>query len=90
MNAEQQRLCDAVDWFAGEMKAKLCTKEEGGWVGWRLRHYIEGPNYSRIESHVARLGAGEPQEVDIANLCMFQAHFRHTHEPQPAHKEPTA
>ena len=79
MNAEQQKLCAAVDWFAEQMKAKLCDKERCGWGGWRQKRYHEsGRCLRQLQSHVARLTEGLPQEVDIANLAMFMAFYQNS------------
>jgi len=76
--AEIQRLCRAVDWFAEEMKMKLLAKVAEGWTGWHCKEYIHGgDNMRQVLSHVDRLKNGEPQEVDIANLCMFRARYRY-------------
>lgn len=87
-----KRLHEAVDWFAELMKAKLREKADDGWTGWEDAEYIEGPdNIQQIRNHVARLSDGQPQEVDIANLCMFRAFYRHLQlvEMGYAPKEPS-
>ena len=81
LTGEEKRLSDAVDWFAEQMKEKLIRKSTNGWRGWREESYIKRKNLRQIESHAQRiLEHGDPQEVDLANLCMFRAFFRHTRE----------
>ncbi len=80
LTAEQEQLCRAVDWFAGLMKDKLITQERRGYEGWRQKRFIKakrGGCKGKLLTHVQRLMDGEPQEVDVANLCMFLAYGRH-------------
>jgi len=67
--AECRVLCECVDAFAKEMKAKLCMKAIHGYRGWDdeantegLRHMIQ-----------RRVDGPKPttKDIDIANYAMF-------------------
>lgn len=59
-----------VDSFAVKMKAKLISKAEQGFRGWRdpnFKNFLEG----NLAKHVAAQARHGGQCVDIANLAMF-------------------
>ncbi len=78
---ESERLCEAVDRFAEAMKAKLLEKLGCRWDGWDTRKFIEsGECKESLRSHAACLcELDEPEEVDVANFCMFLWHYREKH-----------
>ena len=64
---EIDRLNQAVDDFAGEMKARLREQAIKGYRGWD-----DLANYQRIvELMVEHAGVREGEEVDAANLAMI-------------------
>ena len=67
---EVARLNEAVDEFAGAMKAKLAQKAHEGWTGWD-----QPESGIKIWNAMLAQGAAVPlakgQEVDIANLAMM-------------------
>lgn len=77
MTEEIQKLNDAVDKFAAEMKEKLAQKAEEGWTGWDN----EGESVKvrmdiglRCVDASQRLFKGDAsQAVDAANLAMMLA-----------------
>ena len=75
---EDQKLCSAVDRFTAAMKAKLLDKyRECGWTGWDGESFLETNRcLLRLADHVRRLRDGQPQEVDVANFCMFLWNYR--------------
>ena len=65
--AEINRLDQAVDEFASEMKARLREQAMKGYRGWD-----EPQNYQRILEMMMRHAAvAEGEEVDAANLAMI-------------------
>jgi len=64
---EIDRLNQAVDEFAAEMKARLREQALKGYRGWD-----EPENYERIvEMMMQHAAVGEGEEVDAANLAMI-------------------
>ena len=64
---EIDRLYEAVDGFAAEMKARLREQAVKGYRGWD-----DPANYERIvEMLMRRAAAAEGEEVDTANLAMI-------------------
>jgi hypothetical protein len=64
---EIDRLDQAVDDFASEMKARLREQAMKGYRGWD-----DPENYQRIvDMMVEHAGVAEGQEVDAANLAMI-------------------
>ena len=64
---EINRLDQAVDAFAAEMKARLREQAMKGYSGWD-----EPQNYQRILAMMMQHAAvGEGEEVDAANLAMI-------------------
>ncbi|MFN2231940.1 MAG: hypothetical protein ACK2VA_19375 [Anaerolineae bacterium] len=64
---EIDRLDDAVDAFAGEMKARLREQAIKGYRGWD-----DPAQYERILAMMMQHAAvGEGEEVDAANLAMI-------------------
>ncbi len=67
---EAKKLCDAVDWFAAQMKKRLLECLAKGRAGWD----DPGCNIDElVEMHCNALEAGGENEVDLANFCMFYA-----------------
>lgn len=65
--AEINRLDQAVDEFASEMKARLREQAMKGYRGWD-----EPQNYQRIlEMMMQHAAVAEGEEVDAANLAMI-------------------
>ena len=65
--AEIDRLYQAVDDFAAEMKARLREQAIKGYRGWD-----DPANYQRIvDMMVEHAAAAEGEEVDAANLAMI-------------------
>jgi hypothetical protein len=64
---EIDRLYEAVDGFAAEMKARLREQAVKGYRGWD-----DPANYERIvEMLMRRSAVAEGEEVDTANLAMI-------------------
>jgi len=64
---EIDRLYEAVDAFAAEMKARLREQAVKGYRGWD-----DPANYERIvEMLMRRSAVAEGEEVDTANLAMI-------------------
>jgi len=69
---EIDRLYQAVDAFAVEMKARLREQALKGYRGWD-----DPAQYQRIlEMLLTRASAAEGEEVDTANLAMILWHLR--------------
>ncbi len=77
----RDRLMEAVDAFAAEMKRKLRQKRAEGFAGWDDDYFVtNGLCIERLTNHVRRMAEGEAQEVDVANLAMFSWHYRKRQE----------
>ncbi len=86
----QPELFDALLWFVGEMGKKLNQKEIKGWLGWNFDYFIEDKRccFRKLKSHVDRLLKGDiNQAVDVANFCMFVAHYYSTKEAAACHAD---
>ena len=74
---EINRLDQAVDDFASEMKARLREQAMNGYRGWD-----DPENYQRIvEMMVKHAAVAEGEEVDAANLAMFLWSLRRRSTP---------
>ena len=80
MDAQLQKLMDAVDVFAAEMKGKLTQKYREEWDGWDSKQFVDsGRCAQKLLCHAARFLTGDHQQaVDVANLAMFIAHRHRT------------
>ena len=73
---EIDRLNQAVDDFAVEMKARLREQAIKGYHGWD-----DPAHYQRIvDTMMAHAAAAEGEEVDAANLAMILWHLRRRDE----------
>jgi len=64
--AECRVLCECVDAFAKDMKAKLCSKAVKGWREW------DNPKHeTAMAQEMFRIADVHGQEVDVANFAMF-------------------
>lgn len=70
-SAEYLNLKSAVSKFSGVMLEKLAIKANQGFRGWDKPEYTDKQIIKQITEHFKRLKKGEPQAIDIANLCMF-------------------
>ena len=69
---EIDRLYQAVDDFAADMKARLREQAIKGYRGWD-----DPENYQRIaEMMIKHAAVSEGEEVDAANLAMILWHLR--------------
>jgi hypothetical protein len=76
LGGEPQALEALVDEFSSEMKKKLIQKYlRDGYTGWDDPGN-RGVILEKLRDHVDRLVAGEPQEIDVANLAAMLWNFR--------------
>ena len=82
---ESDRLIEAVDTFADEMKMVLLRKNLNGWHGWRHKRFITSGQGARRMEHQVRFmmeyGDHHDRAVHIANFAMFIADW-HRKNPQ--------
>jgi len=73
--SEKQKLIDAVDWFAAQMKEKLTAKSNDGFSGWDDPKWLGSVCPHIMLNHAKQLYCGDlDQAVDVANLAMFIAY----------------
>lgn len=75
-----------ADVFADEMKNKLAQKVVKGYTGWDDYKHIKVLK-NKLYQHTTSVLAGEPQEIDVANLAMFIWNLRTIKELEERKKD---